>query len=291
MAHITEPHVRETSGTTLTADFVLAGAMRQSLAFGDVMATGDTCDYVAMYDNTFEEGLGTMGADGKLQRPATTYRSLHANGTIDTNPVSFASGIKTIIMSYGTPRVADLVTLAAKAVRADQAQSLSVGEQAQARANAPPFAGGTAVTFHLDTAPVGWTKFLSHHDKALRVTTGAVTAGGSVDFSTCFARTATDAFTLSQANLPSVNFSLTVSIADSGHATTLNNATNIINGAGGGTSFGGGPVGTAVNITANTAATGVTASGTAASGGSATAKTAGMDIRVKYVDVIIAIKD
>lgn len=107
MAHIYEPRVRETSLSETTDDFVLEGAMRGSLAFGDVMAEGDTCDYVAAYDSTFEEGLGLMNGDGELER-AVVYRSLHANGTVDQNKVSFGANPKTIIMTIGGRRVAAL---------------------------------------------------------------------------------------------------------------------------------------------------------------------------------------
>lgn len=50
------------------------------------------------------------------------------------------------------------------------------------------FASGTVMLFAQTTAPTGFTKnTTTGNNSALRVTTGAVTTGGSVDFSTAFA--------------------------------------------------------------------------------------------------------
>lgn len=293
MTHIVQPCVRETSLTTGTVDFTLAGRMFGSFPFAEFMATGDTCDYCATYGDTLEEGLGTMGADGKLQR-TTVYRARHANGTTNTTKVSFAAGVKTIVMVYGTPRIADLIALALKAIRSDIVQSLSNAEKRQALDNLGLFPTGTKMLFRQSAAPPGWTKDTTHNDKALRVVSGSIVDGGSIDFSTCFSRTATDAFTLSQANLPSVTWpdTLSVSINESPHShpglgpyktggsTAGAQATPIL-GAGG------------IDIPTSAASTGISATknGSVTSGGAGTSKTAGMDIRVKYIDLIIATKD
>lgn len=65
------------------------------------------------------------------------------------------------------------------------------------------FPSGTRMTFNQTSAPTGWTKDATHNNKALRVVNGTVGSGGSVDFSTLFGRTATDAFTLTTAHMPS----------------------------------------------------------------------------------------
>ena len=136
---VLEPRVRETSITTGTGDIVLAGAMRGSLAFSEVMVAGQTCDICISYDNSFEECAATLLANGNLQR-GTVYRSHHANDVVDQNHVSFAVGVKTVIMTWGSARA---LGLASGAVRFDEAQTLSAGEAAQARANAPPYASTT----------------------------------------------------------------------------------------------------------------------------------------------------
>jgi hypothetical protein len=48
------------------------------------------------------------------------------------------------------------------------------------------FASGTAILFQQTAAPTGWTKVTTNTDAALRVTSGTVTTGGTVAFSTAF---------------------------------------------------------------------------------------------------------
>jgi hypothetical protein len=126
------------------------------------------------------------------------------------------------------------------------------------------FPSGTSMLFQQSAAPTGWTKQTTHNDKALRLTSGSVGTGGSSAFSTVFGKTATDSFTLTNSHLPaSISSSAGTAAALSGGsfvallsggAGTLNGALN--NSGLGGNSF-----------------------------------QAGMDIRVQYVDFIIANKD
>lgn len=288
MAHIAKPHVRETSGTTGLVTFVLAGAMRQSLRFAQVMAAGDTCDYCAMYDNTFEEGLGTLDGSGNLQR-TTVSVALHADGTIDQNKVDFVAGAKTIVMTFKSDRVALLPSLITGALRFDIAQSLTAPQQAQARSNAPPYASGTKMLFRQSSSPVGWTKDVAHNDKALRVVSGSLVDGGSLDFSSCFGRTATDAFSILQGNLPSFTLPDTVGISDTRTWASTNSMHSTA-----GTPFGL-PGGTILSLAGvqpvNVTGGSISKTGSVTSGGSGTPMQAGVDIRVKYVDVIFATKD
>jgi len=49
------------------------------------------------------------------------------------------------------------------------------------------FPAGTSMLFQQTSAPTGWTKATTHNNKALRVVSGSVSSGGSVDFTTAFA--------------------------------------------------------------------------------------------------------
>jgi len=49
------------------------------------------------------------------------------------------------------------------------------------------FPSGTKLLFQQTAAPTGWTKDVSHNDKALRVVSGTASSGGSVAFTTAFA--------------------------------------------------------------------------------------------------------
>lgn len=48
------------------------------------------------------------------------------------------------------------------------------------------FPAGTKMLFVQTAAPVGWTKVVTHNDKALRVVSGTAADGGSVAFTTAF---------------------------------------------------------------------------------------------------------
>jgi len=124
---------------------------------------------------------------------------------------------------------------------------------------------GTLMLFQQTSAPTGWTKQTTHNDKALRVVSGTASSGGSSAFSTVFGKTATDAFTLTTNEIPS-------------HQHFGFDRTPVTFSLGGVGSFASGANG--YNTVSNTGATG--------SGGS---HTHGMDIRVQYVDLIIAQKD
>jgi hypothetical protein len=149
------------------------------------------------------------------------------------------------------------------------------------------FPSGTVMLFHQTSAPTGWTKVVSLNDRALRVVSGSVTVAGSTAFSTVFA-----ARTITQANLPNVNFTVTGTTSDPSatHAHQYNQWTD----AGSAVCTVG--VGATVQLssdnfvndsTAESAPHTHTVAGNAASGGSGTA----MDFAVAYADVIFATKD
>lgn len=137
------------------------------------------------------------------------------------------------------------------------------------------FEPGTRMLFQQTTAPTGWTKDASHNDKALRVVSGAVGSGGSVGFSALFGRTATGEFTLATAQMPS-------------HAHSIRTGTNT--GSGGvkvkTDSQNGEPIYSPLVTGSST-----TSIAAITNTGSGSAHSHSMDMRVQYVDVIIATKD
>ena len=136
------------------------------------------------------------------------------------------------------------------------------------------FPSGTRLLFQQSTAPTGWTKDTTVNDKALRVVSGAVGSGGSVAFSTLFGRTATDGTTLTVAQMPS-------------HTHQIKNEKN-------------GTLYSALTSGSNTVPTlgnnslwevrDLVPYSTVATGGNGS-HTHGLDLRLAYVDIIIATKD
>ena len=127
---------------------------------------------------------------------------------------------------------------------------------------ASPFPAGTLMLFAQTAAPTGWTKSVTHNDKALRVVSGTAGSGGAVAFSTVFGRTATDGYTLTVAEMPSHSHTVYAGQGAAGNSFYSDFAT-----------YG-------AYLSADTSATG---------GGAAHSHN--IDLRVNYVDVIIASKD
>ena len=146
-----------------------------------------------------------------------------------------------------------------------------------------PFPAGTAMLFQQTSAPTGWTKSTTHNDKTLRVVSGTASSGGSVAFSTLFARTATDGHSLSTAELSVHNHGVTDPGHD--HAVTggIYGGTTSI-----GTSAGANSVPYGVSLVdVSSATTGISIN----NAGSGNAHSHNIDMRVNYVDIIIATKD
>lgn len=144
-----------------------------------------------------------------------------------------------------------------------------------------PFPSGTSMLFQQTAAPTGWTKSVAHNDKALRIVSGTVGAGGSVAFSTLFGRTATDGTALSIGQMPVHNHG----VNDPGHdhpSSTYGGTTSI------GTDVGANPVPYGVStVSIGNAYTDISIQ----NAGSGEAHIHNIDMRVSYVDVIIATKD
>ena len=126
------------------------------------------------------------------------------------------------------------------------------------------FGAGTATVFVQAAAPTGWVKDTTHNDKALRIvsSTGG-TSGGTVAFSTAFARTATDTLTLAVTQMP-------------GHNHTGYDGYTVMTGSGAYTAAAGG-------------SWGIGYGGVGFTGGGQS-HSHGIDLRVQYVDSIICVK-
>jgi len=163
------------------------------------------------------------------------------------------------------------------------------------------FPSGTDMIFYQAAAPTGWTGSDSIDDYALRVVTTSSGDGGSTEGTTAFT-TAFAATTLTQANLPNVNFTITATAAsdgahqhytfngDTGTSAVLSSTipTYLRNtGADNAYTIQGSATAASLGLTSSSGAHTHTVTGTAASGGSATALT--LDVLVAAV--IIAAKD
>jgi hypothetical protein len=161
------------------------------------------------------------------------------------------------------------------------------------------FPSGTRMFFQQSTAPVGWTKEATHNNKALRLVSGSVSSGGSQNFSTVFGKSATDGHTLTEKQIPAHNHTVNTG---GGHGHTLKttwynwskaaqarNWSNTTT-ASPGISRNYYPIPLST-INNTSAITGGSHSHTTKDAGSGNSHSHSMDIRVKYLDVILAVKD
>lgn len=160
-------------------------------------------------------------------------------------------------------------------------------------ANAPQaFATGTVMLFRQTSAPTGWTKDTTNYNAhAIRVVTGTVSSGGTVDFTTAFA-----------SQTPAGSVSVNTSGLSAG-ATTLSTTQMPSHAHGGvlaqGSVYNGShkepdvPQVYGYNYTSNTSAEGGGGSHSHSMSGSATGSFTGtaINLAVKYCDVIFATKN
>ena len=154
------------------------------------------------------------------------------------------------------------------------------------------FPSGTLMLFQQTEAPTGWTKETTHNDKALRVVSGAVSSGGTNAFSAQFANVASESFQLLATHIPSHTHG---SAGSHQHDATGAHTHTYTSPSGTGSSDG-----LAANEGSTPSAnTGSDGSHQHAAAGTHTHASVGgdsghahtMDLRVQYVDLIIASKD
>jgi hypothetical protein len=107
MALIVKDRVQETSATTGTGTFTLAGAVSGFQSFSSAIGNGNTTYYTIVNGSEWEIGIGTVGA-GTLSRDIVLDSSTGS-------AISFTSGTKAVFVTYP----------AGKSVTTDGAQTLT----------------------------------------------------------------------------------------------------------------------------------------------------------------------
>jgi hypothetical protein len=92
---------------------------------------------------------------------------------------NLTSGAFAVTLTNGTGSPITLPQGARSCVLGDATNGARIASEA--------FPSGTRMLFQQSTAPTGWTKDTTHNNKALRLVSGSVVNGGSVDFTTAFA--------------------------------------------------------------------------------------------------------
>ena len=170
------------SGTTHTlssSDGAMADGHYKVLVLGGspsgtntiTISPNDQDKVYLVHNNTSQSAIFTQGSGGNATIVAGAFAWIFADGA--------GSGAAVTKMTVDTASIEDSAITTAKI--ADNAVT------AAKLADTAVFASGTKMLFQQTAAPTGWTKDTSHNDKALRITSGTVSTGGSVAFETAFA--------------------------------------------------------------------------------------------------------
>ena len=112
MALVIKDRVKETTTTTGTGTYTLAGAVSGFETFTSNLSNSDTTYYVCTDNTDFEVGLGTFTSSGTTLARTTILASSNSN-----NAVNWSSGTRSVFMTYP----------ADKAVFLDASGNLSIG--------------------------------------------------------------------------------------------------------------------------------------------------------------------
>lgn len=211
-------------------------------------------------------GTGLMRATGPSSpvTVATAAEIVAAIGTTAvanaTNAANAANATNATNLTGNTP-----AAIPASALGSGTANSTTFlrGDRAWVDQSALGFPAGTKMLFQQTFAPAGWTKDTTHDNKALRVVSGTAGSGGVQPFTTVFGRTGTDGHTLTTAEMPNHTHSVVVVISDTGSSSGL--------------------LPSSPNYTTELRTTSAT--------GGSNSHAHGIDLRVQYVDLIIATKN
>ena len=95
MALVIKDRVKETTTTTGTGTYTLAGAVSGFETFTANLSNSDTTYYVCTDNTDFEVGLGTFTSSGTTLARTTVLASSNSN-----NAVNWSSGTRSIFMTY-----------------------------------------------------------------------------------------------------------------------------------------------------------------------------------------------
>ncbi len=126
------------------------------------------------------------------------------------------------------------------------------------------YPAGTLMCFQQTAAPTGYTKAVTHNNKALRVVTGAAGSAGTSNFTTVFGLQATNTHTLTVAQMPTHTHTVRVRSSGQGGPTSVERQSQ--------------------TAQQNSAVDPLTT-------GSSNSHSHNMELRVQYVDLILASKD
>jgi len=114
MALITADRVKETTTTTSTGSYSLAGAVTGFRAFSAVLANNDTAYYAVEDGTNWEVGLGTWTTGNNLARTAISASSNSGNA------VNWSAGTRNVFLTHPASVIANTALLSANIFTGEQ---------------------------------------------------------------------------------------------------------------------------------------------------------------------------
>ena len=141
MSLILKDRVWESSTSTGTGAFSLAGTKAGYRTFGSVMANGDTCFYTIVADNgLWETGLGTYNSGANT----LTRTARYDNSSGDTSTINFSAGAKEVFLSLPASRFVEKLSSTTNLQDLTDASAARSNLGLGAAAVAGVYAGGSA---------------------------------------------------------------------------------------------------------------------------------------------------
>jgi len=142
MALVIADRVRESTATTGTGTYTLAGAVTGYQSFSSVCSDGDTVYYVVTDNSDYEIGVGTFTASGTTLARTTIYESSNSDAA-----VSWGSGDKQVFITVPASRFMYLDASGNYGSSLSITGSLDVTDAATTRTNLDVDQAGEALAF------------------------------------------------------------------------------------------------------------------------------------------------
>jgi hypothetical protein len=282
-------------------DTAVAARLTSTAAVSTVAGLTPAADRLAYYTGASTAALTTLTAFARSLMAGVDAAAMRA--TLGLGGLATLSAVGAAEITDGSVGTAELANLSV--TTAKLADGAVTAAKIAAGAVPAPFPTGTRMLFQQTSAPTGWTKDTTINNRALRVVSGSVGSGGSIDFDVAFASrgfsgtTSSEAVTgvvggtaLTVGQLPSHQHFVS---NDTNSATTALSASNYVNesaqpSSSNGYILKGGATAATIGLSSSV---GSGSTHTHPFTGDAHAHTfsGSIDMAVKYVDLIIASKD
>jgi hypothetical protein len=164
-------------------DTAVAARLTSTAAVSTVAGLTPAADRLAYYTGASTAALTTLTAFARSLMAGVDAAAMRA--TLGLGGLATLSAVGAAEITDGSVGTAELANLSV--TTAKLADGAVTAAKIAAGAVPAPFPTGTRMLFQQTSAPTGWTKDATHNDKALRVVSGTVSSGGTVDFSSAFA--------------------------------------------------------------------------------------------------------